>query len=151
VSTAVFRLIGNVPQGHWETRTFVAGLGYDGVVAPFVIPGAMDGPSFLAYIEQVLIPMLKRNQIVIMDNLPVHKVDGVKELIEAADATLLLLPQYSPDLDPIELLFSKLKALLRKAAQRTIPNLWRKIGSLLAIIVPSECINDFKHAGYALR
>jgi transposase len=129
----------------------VADLRCDGVVAPFVIPGAMDGPSFLAYIEQVLVPTLKRNQIVIMDNLPVHKVEGVKELIEAVDATLLLLPQYSPDLNPVEPLFSKLKALLRKAAQRTIPNLWRKIGSLLATIVPSECINYFKHAGYALR
>ena len=145
------RLIGKVPQGHWETLTFVAGLRCNGVVAPFMIKGAMDGESFLAYIEQVLVPTLKRKQIVIMDNLPVHKVAGVREAIEAVGAKLLLLPKYSPDLNPIELFFSKLKALLRKAAQRTIPDLFRKVRSLLATIAPTECTNYFKHAGYGLR
>lgn len=145
------RLVGKVPQGHWETLTFVAGLRCNGVVAPFMIKGAIDGPSFLAYIEQVLVPTLKRNQIVLMDSLPVHKVAGVREAIEAAGAKLLLLPKYSPDLNPIELFFSKLKALLRKAAQRTIPDLFRKVRSLLPTIAPTECANYFKHAGYGLR
>ena len=145
------RLVGKVPRGHWETLTFVAGLRCNGVVAPFMIKGAMDGPSFLAYIEQVLVPTLKRRQIVIMDSLPVHKVAGVREAIEAAGAKLLLLPNYSLDLNPIELFFSKLKALLRKAAQRTIPDLFRKVRSLLATIAPTECANYFKHAGYGLR
>ena len=111
----------------------------------------MDGPTFLTYVEQMLVPKLKRNQIVVVDNLQAHKVAGVEEAIEAAGAKLLYLPQYSPDLNPIELFFSKLKTLLRKAAQRTVPHLWRKIGSLLAAIAPSECMNYFKHAGYALR
>jgi len=145
------RLIGEVPQGRWETLTLVAGLRCDGVIAPLVIEGAMDGPTFLAYVEQMLVPKLKRNQIVVVDNLQAHKVAGVEEAIEAAGAKLLYLPQYSPDLNPIELFFSKLKTLLRKAAQRTVPHLWRKIGSLLAAIAPSECMNYFKHAGYALR
>jgi transposase len=131
------RLVGKVPQGHWETLTFVAGLRCNGVVAPFMIKGAIDGPSFLAYIEQVLVPTLKRNQIVIMDSLPVHKVAGVREAIETAGAKLLLLSKYSPDLNPIELFFSKLKALLRKAAQRTIPDPFRKVRSLLPTIAPT--------------
>jgi len=123
-------------------------------VAPFMIKGAMDGPSFLAYIEPVLVPTLKRKHIVIMDHFQVHKVAGVREVreaIEAAGAKLLLLLKYSPDLNRIELLFSKLKALLRKAAQRTVPDLFRRVRSLLATIAPIECANYFKHAGYGLR
>jgi transposase len=112
-------LIDYAPHGHWKTITFVAGLRHRGMVAPFVIEGAMDGPTFLAYVQQSLAPTLKRCDIVFMDNLPVHKVAGVEEAIEAAGATLIYLPKYSPDLNPIELAFSKLKALLRKAAERT--------------------------------
>jgi transposase len=108
------------------------------VVAPFMIKGAMDGESFLAYIEQVLVPTLKRKQIGIMDHLPVHKVPGVREAIEAAGASLVLLPQYLPDLNPIELFFSKLKAPLRKAAQRTVPDHFRKVRSLLALSLPQN-------------
>ena len=143
------RLIGQVPHGHWKTITFVAGLRYRAMVAPFVLDGAMDGTMFLAYVKQCLAPTLKRGDIVVMDSLPVHKVAGVKEAIEAAGATLLYLPSYSPDLNPIEQAFSKLKALLRKAAERTIPRLYRRIGKLLAAFSAQECKNYFTHAGYA--
>jgi transposase len=108
----------------------------------------MNGPIFLAYIEQCLAPTLGRRDIVIMDNLPTHKVAGVVEAIEAVGASVLYLPSYSPDLNPIEQFFSKLKALLRKAAERTIPDLWRRIRSLLRAVCPEECANFFRHAGY---
>jgi transposase len=144
-------LIGRVPHGHWKTITFVAGLRHDGMVAPFVVDGPMNGATFLTYLGQCLIPTLNRRDVVIIDNLPAHKIAGVKEAIEAARASLLYLPQYSPDLNPIELAFSKLKALLRKAAERTIPGLWRKIGSLVAAFSARECRNYFKHAGYAFK
>jgi transposase len=117
------RLIGYAPQGHWKTITFVAGLRQRGMVAPFVIEGAINEPMFLAYVKQCLVPTLKRGDIVVIDNLPAHKVAGVEEAIEAARATLLYLPPYSPDLNPIEPAFSKFKAHLRKAAERTIPSL----------------------------
>ena len=110
------RLVGCVPQGHWKTLTFVAGLRRNGMTAPCVIDGSMNGKTFLAYVEQSLVPALKRNDIVVMDNLPAHKVPGVREAIEARGATLRYLPQYSPDLNPIEMPFSKFKAFLRKAA-----------------------------------
>ena len=142
------RLVASVPHGHWKTITFVADLCHDGIVAPFVIDGAMNGPIFLAYIEQCLAPTLGRRDIVIMDNLPTHKVAGVVEAIEAVGASVLHLPSYSPDLNPIEQFFSKLKALLRKAAERTIPDLWRRIRSLLRAVCPEECANFFRHAGY---
>src|ERR1700732_4950647 len=142
------RLVASVPHGHWKTITFVAGLRHAGVGAPFVIDGAMNGPIFLAYIEQCLAPTLGRRDLVIMDNLPTHKVAGVVEAIEAVDASVLYLPSYSPDLNPIEQFFSKLKALLRKAAERTIPDLWRRIRSLLRAVCPEECANFFRHAGY---
>lgn len=145
------RLIGEVPRGHWETLTLVAGLRCNRVTAPFVIQGPMNGDIFLAYIEQVVVPTLKRKDVVIMDHCKIHKVAGVEEAIEAAGAIPVYLPQYSPDLNPIEELFSKLKALLRKAAERTVPGLWRKIGKLLATITPKECMNYFDHAGYAFR
>jgi transposase len=142
------RLIASVPHGHWKTITFVAGLRHDGIVAPFVIDGAMNGPIFLAYIEQCLAPTLSRRDIVIMDNLPAHKVAGVIEAIEALGASVLYLPSYSPDLNPIEQFFSKLKALLRQAAERTIPNLWRRIRLLLRTVCPEQCANFLRHAGY---
>lgn len=142
------RLVASVPHGHWKTITFVAGLRHDGIVAPFVIDGAMNGPIFLAYIEQCLAPTLGRRDIVIMDNLPAHKVAGVIEAIEALGASVLYLPSYSPDLNPIEQFFSKLKALLRQAAERTIPNLWRRIRLLLRTVCPEECANFLRHAGY---
>jgi transposase len=142
------RLVASVPHGHWKTITFVAGLRRDGIVAPFVIDGAMNGPTFLAHIEQCLAPTLARRDVVIMDNLQSHKVAGVAEAIEAAGASVLYLPSYSPDLNPIELFFSKLKTLLRKAAERTIPDLWRRIRSLLRTVCQEECANFFRHAGY---
>lgn len=142
------RLIGYAPHGHWKTITFVAGLRNRGMTAPFVLEGAMNGPMFLAYVRQCLGPTLERGDIVVMDNLPVHKVAGVEEAIEAAGATLLYLPPYSPDLNPIELAFSKLKAHLRKAAERTIPRLLRRIGRVVTDFSAQECSNFFRHAGY---
>jgi transposase len=133
-----------VPQGHWKTITLVAGLRDDGMVAPLVIDGAMNGPRFLAYVEQCLAPTLHRGDIVIMDNLKAHKVAGVMEAIEAVGATGFYLPAYSPDLNPIELVFSKIKALLRKENE-PFHVLWRRIRSLLASIGEPECINFFRH------
>jgi len=143
------RLVDYAPQGHWKTITFVGGLRQRGMTAPCVIVGAMNGQMFLAYVKQCLVPTLKRGEIVLMDNLPVHKVAGVAEAIEGAGATLTYLPKYSPDLNPIELAFSKLKANLRKAAERAIPHLLRRIGRLVADFSPQECRNFFRHAGYA--
>lgn len=142
------RLVGYAPHGHWKTITFVAGLRLRAMVAPFVLEGAMNGPMFLAYVKQCLVPTLKRSDIVVMDNLPVHKVAGVEQAIEAAGATLLYLPPYSPDLNPIELAFSKLKAHLRKAAEQTIPCLLRRIGRVVTDLSAQECRNYFRHAGY---
>ncbi len=143
------RLIGSVPHGHRKTITLVAGLRHDRIVAPFVIDGAMNGSTFLTYVERYLAPTLHRGDIVIIDNLPAHKVAGVTDAIEAVGARVIYLPAYSPDLNPIEQLFSKLKALLRKAAERTIPRLLRKIRSLLRTVSADECLNFFRHAGYA--
>ena len=142
------RLIGYAPHGHWKTITFVAGLRLRGMTAPFVLDGAMNGPMFLAYVKRCLVPTLKRGDIVAMDNLPVHKVAGVEEAIEAAGAMLLYLPPYSPDLNPIELAFSKLKAHLRKAAEHTISGLLRRIGRVVKAFSPQECRNFLRHAGY---
>jgi transposase len=142
------RLVGHAPHGAWKTVTFVDGLRRRGMTAPFVIEGAMNGPMFLAYVQQCLVPTLKRGEIVLMDNLPVHKVAGVAAAIEAAGATLIYLPKYSPDLNPIELAFSKLKAHLRKAAEPTIPRLLRRIGRVVTDFSAQECRNFFRHAGY---
>jgi transposase len=142
------RLIGSVPHGHWKTITLVAGLRHDAIVAPFVIDGPLDGKIFRTYVERCLAPTLDRGDIVFMDNLPTHKVAGVTEAIEVADAMAIYLPAYSPDLNPIEQVFSKLKALLRKAAERTIPGLWRRIRSILRTVTKKECTNFFRHAGY---
>jgi transposase len=126
------RLISHIPQGAWKTITFVAALRHNKMVAPMVIDGPIDGPAFVAYVEQCLAPMLKCNDIVVMDNLPAHKVPGVKEVIEAVGATVQYLPQYSPDLNPIEMPFSKFKAFLRKVSERTVRGLCRRIGSFRA-------------------
>lgn len=143
------RLVGYAPHGHWKTITFVGGLRQRGMTAPFVLEGAINGPMFLAYLKQCLVPTLKRGEIVLMDHLPAHKVAGVAEAIEAVGATLIYLPEYSPDLNPIELAFSKLKAHLRKAAERTILRLLRRIGRVVTAFSPQECRNFFRHAGYA--
>jgi transposase len=143
------RLVGRVPHGHWKITTFVAGLRCDAVTAPFVIDRPMNGPIFRTYLERCLIPTLTPGDIVIMDNLSSHKVAGVREAIEAAGARLVYLPPYSPDLNPIEQLFAKLKALLRKAAERSIDALWATIGKLLDAFSPQECANYLRHSGYA--
>ena len=143
------RLIGRTPWGHWKTTTFTAGLRCDGLVAPWVLDGPMNGEAFLVYVEKVLVPNLAEGDIVVVDNLPAHKVAGVRAQIEAAGAILLYLPPYSPDLNPIEMAFAKLKALLRKAAARTRDSLWDAIGQVLDDFAPDECTNYLSHAGYA--
>jgi transposase len=142
------RCIASAPYGHWKTTTFVAGLRHDGLTAPMVTDGPMDGEMFLAYVRKFLCPRLGLGDIVILDNLSSHKVSGVEQAIAAAGATLLYLPPYSPDLNPIEKLFAKLKALLRKAATRTIVSLWKQIGKLLNTFSPTECSNYFASSGY---
>jgi transposase len=144
------RLVDAAPQGHWHTTTFVAGLRRSGIVAPLVLDGPVTGAIFRAYIEQVLAPTLRTGDIVVMDNLPAHKVAGVREAILAAGAGLLLLPPYSPDLNPIEQMFAKLKALLRKAAARSRDTLWATIGGLLDAFSPAECRNYLTNCGYVL-
>ncbi|WP_253637939.1 MULTISPECIES: IS630 family transposase [unclassified Bradyrhizobium] len=142
------RLVSGVPHGHWKTLTLVAALRIDGLTAPYVIDGAMDGPSFLAYVEQVLAPTLRKGDIVFMDNLRTHKIAGVREAIEAVGARVRYLPAYSPDLNPIEQAFSRLKAALRKGATRTAQALLKLIGKLVKSFAPQMCANYFRHAGY---
>ena len=137
-----------VPHGHWKTTTFTAGLTARGLVAPMLIDGAMDGPAFRAYVKTVLAPELRPGDVVVMDNLPAHKVDGVREAIETAKAKLLYLPAYSPDFNPIEMAFSKLKALLRGAAPRTITALWTAIAQAIEQFKPAECQAYLAAAGY---
>jgi len=143
------RLIGRVPLGQWKTITFVAALRHNKMTAPMVIEGAMNGEMFLAYVEQCLVPVLRRDDIVVMDNCRIHKVAGIREAIEKARATLRYLPQYSPDLNPIEMSYSKFKAVLRKVATRTVPGLYRTIRSFVPQLRARECANYFRHAGYA--
>jgi transposase len=143
------RLVDAAPQGHWRTTTFIAGLRHSGIVAPLVLDGPMTGAAFRAYVEQFLAPMLRAGDVVVMDNLAVHKVTGVREAIAAVGAGILHLPPYSPDLNPIEQLFAKLKALLRKAAARSRDALWDAIGRLLTAISPAECQNYLANAGCA--
>jgi len=138
-----------IPHGHWKTVTFVGALTLAGFIAPMVLDGPMDGDAFRAWCEQMLAPALRPGHLVIMDNLAAHKVVGVRQAIEACGATLLYLPPYSPDLNPIEQVFAKLKTLLRKAAERTVEATWRRIGNLLALFTPQECANYFRNAGYA--
>ncbi|WP_244639150.1 IS630 family transposase [Bosea sp. ANAM02] len=137
-----------IPHGHWKTTTFAGALRLDGMTAPFVYDGAMNGVVFLAYVEQVLVPTLKPGDIVVMDNLPAHKPAGVREAIERAGATLSFLPPYSPDMNPIENAFAKLKALLRARAERSIGALWDAVGAVVDLFSPTECVNFFKAAGY---
>jgi transposase len=142
------RLRVGVPHGHWKTTTFVAGLRNSGIVAPFVLDGPINRNAFEAYVEKVLVPELRRGDIVVMDNLSSHKGPRIRQMIEAAGGSLLYLPPYSPDFNPIENAFAKLKALLRKAAERTIEGLWTVIGQLLDTFTPTECTNYFAAAGY---
>lgn len=137
-----------IPHGHWKTTTFTAGLRLSGLTAPMVLDGPMTGPAFIAYVEQVLVPTLTPGDIVILDNLPAHKVTGVRAAIEAVGAEVRYLPPYSPEFNPIEMAFAKLKALLRKAAARTITELWAAIAGAIDRFSPTECANFFIHAGY---
>jgi transposase len=143
------RLVAAVPHGHWHTTTFLCGLRADGPIAPLVVDGAINGAVFHAYVEQMLAPTLRRGDVVIMDNLGSHKVAGVRQAIEARGAVPLYLPPYSPDLNPIELAFSKLKRLLRTAAARTIDALWHVIGQIIGRLTPTECGAYLRHCGYA--
>jgi transposase len=142
------RLVTAVPHGHWRTTTLVAGLRQSGIVAPLVLDGPMTGTAFRAYVEQFLAPALRPGDVVVLDNLAAHKVDGVRQALAAAGASLLYLPPYSPDLNPIEQLFAKLKALLRKAAARTRDELWQTIGRLLQAYPSAECTHYLSHCGY---
>ena len=143
------RLNAKVPHGHWQTMTFLAALRHDRIDAPFVLEGPINGQSFRIYIEQVLLPTLKPGDVVILDNLGSHKGKAVRETIRSVGSKLLFLPPYSPDLNPIEQVFSKLKALLRKAAERTVEATWKRIGELLNHFTPQECANYFVNSGYA--
>lgn len=137
-----------VPHGHWKTTTFTGALRLTGMTAPFVYDGAMNGNVFLAYVEQVLIPTLQAGDVVVMDNLPAHKTSGVRDAIERAGVKLMFLPPYSPDFNPIENAFSKLKAMLRGRAERKIDALWDAVGTLIPRFTPTECANYFRAAGY---
>ena len=143
------RVVGRVPFGAWKTLTFVAALRCDEMSAAMLITGAMNGEAFLAYVEQCLVPTLKRGDIVIMDNVPAHKVEGVQEAIHAAGASLRYLPPYSPDLNPIETAYSALKTFLRKCAERTEHALGRRAGQFVRRLQVKACANFFAHAGYA--
>ena len=142
------RLMQTTPHGHWYTTTFVAGLRSTGLIAPLVLDGPMNGSAFLAYVEQFLAPALRRGDVVVMDNLGAHKVAGVEDAIRSVGASLLYLPPYSPDLNPIEQAFAKLKTLLRRAATRTRNTLWSTIGHLLGQFSPAECRNYLTNCGY---
>ena len=142
------RLDAALPYGHWKTTTFLAALRVDRVEAPLVLDGPINGATFDAYVEQFLAPTLQPGDIVVLDNLGSHKGDAARRAIEARGAELRFLPPYSPDLNPIEMLFAKLKARLRKAAERTVDSLWKRIGTLLDEITPQECQNYLRHAGY---
>lgn len=143
------RVPGEAPYGHWKTTTFVAGLTSDGFIAPLVIDGPMNKVMFTAYVEQMLAPQLRAGDIVVLDNLSSHKNPEARQAIEAAGARLMFLPPYSPDLNPIEMAFAKLKNALRSAAERSRDALWHRIGQLIDTFEPDECQNYIRHAGYA--
>lgn len=143
------RLLAPVPHGHWKTTTLIAGLRTTGITAPYVLDGPINGDFFRAYVEQILAPTLAPGDILILDNLPSHKVAGVREAVEARKARILYLPPYSPDLNPIEKAFAKLKTLLRKAAERTKEGLWKAIGRIIELFNPGECRRLFESSGYA--
>jgi transposase len=142
------RCLGGAPYGHWKTTTFVCALRTTGLVAPLVLDGPINGHAFRAWVEQMLAPQLRPGDIVVLDNLGSHKVTGIAEAIRAAGAQLRYLPPYSPDYNPIEQVFAKLKTLLRKAAQRTVDTLWSTIGDLLNRFPNDECERYIRHAGY---
>jgi transposase len=142
------RLVAEVPHGHWKTMTFVAALRHDRIEAPWVLDGPINGPCFKAYVEEVLVPTLAPGDVVIMDNLGSHKGQAIRRAIRSAGAKLFFLPKYSPDLNPIEQVFAKLKHLLRKAAARTVEAVIAAIGQLLETYSPHECANYFTNAGY---
>lgn len=145
------RLIGKAPFGHWNTMTFIAALRYDAITAPWVIDGPINGSIFRTYVEEVLAPTLRKGDIVILDNLGSlgsHKAPAIRKAIRAVGARLFFLPAYSPDLNPIEQVFAKLKHLLRKAAERNKEAVWRRIGSLLDQFSPQECENYLRNSGY---
>jgi transposase len=142
------RLKAKVPYGHWKTLTFLAALRHDRIDAPWVLDGPVNGERFQVYVEKVLVPTLRAGDIVIMDNLGSHKGDAIRRLIRDTGARLLFLPKYSPDLNPIEQVFAKLKHLLRKAAARTVDDLCDAIGNLLDTFPPPECENLLRNAGY---
>jgi len=137
-----------IPHGHWKTTTFTGALRLSGMTAPMVLDGAMNGIAFRAYVEQVLVPTLAPGDIVVMDNLPAHKAEGIRSAIEQAGAELHYLPPYSPDFNPIEMAFSKLKSLLRARAERSVEALWDAVGAVLPLFKPDECANYFAAAGY---
>ena len=143
------RLVAKVPHGRWRTLTFLAALRHDRIDAPCVIDGPINGETFLAYVQQFLIPGLKPGDLVVMDNLGSHKGKAVRQAIRAAGAKLFFLPPYSPDLNPIEQDFAKLKTMLRKASERTVEATWRRIGALLPCFTPQECANYLVNSGYA--
>ena len=143
------RLVDKVPHGHWKTLTFLAALRCDAITAPFVLDGPINGEWFLAYVQHVLVPTLSPGDVVVMDNLGSHKGQAVRRAIRKAGAHLLFLPPYSPDLNPIEQVFAKLKTLLRKAAERTVEATWRRIGKLLDHFSAEECANYLVNSGYA--
>jgi transposase len=145
------RVIGRVPLGEWKAITFVAGLRHNRMTAQMVVEGPMTGEMFRAYVEQCLVPTLRRNDIVVMDNLQAHKVAGIEEAIEKAGASVRYLPKYSPDLNPIELLYSKFKGYLRKLAERTVPRLRRAIRKFGPQLGAEECASYFRHAGYGSK
>ena len=143
------KLIGKAPHGRWRTLTFLAALRHDRITAPCVIDGPINGDSFMAYVEQCLIPTLTPGDIVVMDNLGSHKRHAVRVAIRAAGAKLFFLPPYSPDLNPIEQVFAKLKLMLRKAQERSVEATWKRIGALLGAFTPNECANYLRNSGYA--
>lgn len=141
-------LLAKVPHGHWKTLTFVAGLRRGNIVAPCVFDGPINGACFTAWVEQSLVPTLKRGDVVVLDNLGSHKGERARRAVRAVGAHLLFLPPYSPDLNPIEMMFAKLKTLLRKADRRSVEAAWREIGTLIDLFEPSECEAYLRHAGY---
>src|SRR3954468_13552479 len=143
------RLKASVPHGHWKTMTFIAALRHDRIEAPWLINGPINGERFRIYVERVLVPTLKPGDVVVMDNLGSHKGKAVRRAIRSVGAKLIFLPKYSPDLNPIEQVFAKLKGLLRKAAARTLDALTTAIGQLLELFTPQQCTNYFSNAGYA--
>jgi transposase len=145
------RLEAKVPHGHWKTMTFLAALRHDRIDAPWVLDGPINGESFRIYVEKVLVPCLRPNEIVVMDNLGSHKSKAVRQAIREAGARLFFLPKYSPDLNPIEQVFAKLKHLLRESAPRTVEDVWSAIGQSLDAFTPDECANYIKNSGYELN